>query len=81
MIQYAVLKGGSDWDVFVNAQRFERHGDRLEAIEAAYALATAAETSGHRVELLVQDEGGELETWTVATWPGFRKSVPTAVPA
>ncbi len=81
MIQYAVIKGGSGWDVYMDGARFERHADRLDAIESAYAQALAVEADGAQVELLVQDEGGELEAWSLARWSSLVRSAPASVHA
>lgn len=72
MVQYAVIRGSLGWDVFADGARRKRHATRLTAIEFAYFAALAAEQLGEPSELLVQDEGGQLERWAVQAWPGVQ---------
>ena len=73
MAQFAVLKRGSGWEVFRNGSALRRHQTRLDAIEDAYMLAVDVQTVCGRPELLVQDEGGELERWAVTAWTGVSR--------
>ena len=81
MMQFAVLRGDSEWEVFEAGLRSCRYADRLEAIEDAYLRALAVEARGQAIELLVQDEGGQLEEWRLSSWPGNSQSLTELTPA
>ncbi len=58
--RYAVIRVGPEWRV-VGARRAIGHfPDRETALAAAGALAREALDSGHRAEVLIQSETGEL---------------------
>jgi hypothetical protein len=81
MVQYAVVRGFEGWNVFRNGKRTGHYSARLCAIESAYLLALKVRAQGGTTELLVQDEGGELESWGLEAWSGVPDLVRSTVVA
>lgn len=59
-VRFAVLRFGDHWRILRNATRAGSFDEQLDAIEVARRLAREEECGGARVELLVQDQCGEV---------------------
>ena len=60
--RYAILRAGSEWQIVCSRRRMGHFQSRELAVEAGARLARQAVEAGHEVELLVQEEAGELVT-------------------
>lgn len=60
---YAVIRNGEGWTVFQDGEAVEDRASKAVAVELAHVLAMRSESFGQCAELLVQDEGGELQSW------------------
>ena len=61
-MQLAVIQKDGEWAVLKDGEVVRRGGPRSACIEAAEAIAFAAEEKGRTVELVIQDYLGELKT-------------------
>jgi len=59
-MRYAVMQSGAEWRIVGQARRIGHFESRERAVATGSRLAREAYVSGHEVELLVQDTGGEL---------------------
>lgn len=70
MAQFAVIHFSEGWRVLFDGQKRGRFSERRAAIDAALRLAHDVRRQGRRVELLVQDDFGEVRA--LATGAGRR---------
>lgn len=66
VLTYAVLQIGEEWRVVCQRRRIGHYSTRSEALRIGAALAREALAEGCEVELMVQDDAGELYATRVA---------------
>ena len=57
---YAVLRSGPEWQIVCHRRRMGHFKTLASAVEAGARLVRQAELSGRRIELLVQEDAGQL---------------------
>ena len=64
-VRFSVLRFGDHWSILRDASRAGVFAEQVDAIEVARRLASAAKVEGTPVELLVQDQCGEVREYPV----------------
>ena len=64
-VRFAVVRFGDRWSILQDDKRAGAYEEQVDAIEVAQRLAADAQQAGATIELLVQDQCGEVREYPV----------------